>query len=355
MDLSYRAVFNKDMDISLKLGLNLLKDFPMSRKSLLKIIMHQKMAEDKRIKWEKEDIIVPPLLIVGTTKICNLNCLGCYASSNCTSSKDDMTYDEINKLLISAEEAGCSAVLLAGGEPLLCENWLINMSNHTNLLGLVFTNGTLFTEDKAKWFSNNRNMVPLFSIEGSKEDTDRRRGEGVSEHIDRAMNLLSSLSVPFGLSITTGRHNIDTVTHEDFIKPYIKLGCRLVIHVEYVPVDKNSELLALNIEDKDKLDKYCRKSTETNKAIFIAFPGDESFYDGCLAAGRGFVYINSDGSLEPCPFAPYSDRNVRNEDFIDALKSPLLKALRSESKKMHEGSGGCSLRNYEKWIKEIVL
>jgi hypothetical protein len=40
--------------------------------------------------------------------------------------------------------------------------------------------------------------------------------------------------------------------------------------------------------------------------------------------------------------------------FIEALKSPLLKALRAEASSLHEGVGGCSLRNKEAWIREVL-
>jgi MoaA/NifB/PqqE/SkfB family radical SAM enzyme len=40
---------------------------------------------------------------------------------------------------------------------------------------------------------------------------------------------------------------------------------------------------------------------------------------GCLASGRGFVYISAQGDFEPCPFAPYSDTNLKENCLKDAL------------------------------------
>jgi len=45
--------------------------------------------------------------------------------------------------------------------------------------------------------------------------------------------------------------------------------------------------------------------------LFVAFPGDEDLYGGCLAAGRGFVHISPEGRLEPCPFSPFSDVSLK--------------------------------------------
>ncbi len=47
--------------------------------------------------------------------------------------------------------------------------------------------------------------------------------------------------------------------------------------------------------------------------MFIEVPGDEDEIGGCLGAGKGFIHISAEGDVEPCPFAPYSDMNLRND------------------------------------------
>ncbi len=79
-------------------------------------------------------------------------------------------------------------------------------------------------------------------------------------------------------------------------------------------------------------------------ALFIAFPGDEEAYGGCLAAGRGFIHINPEGNLEPCPFAPYTDTNLTNLPLREALNSQLLKTIRENHDQLTETRGGCALK-----------
>ncbi len=74
-----------------------------------------------------------------------------------------------------------------------------------------------------------------------------------------------------------------------------------------------------------KFQKYKRKKY---KGLFIAFPGDEKEFGGCLAAGCGFVHVNASGAIEACPFAPYSDMNLSQMSPKDALSSPLLDKIR---------------------------
>jgi len=342
---SYSSLFDKNLQSIIKAGLKILQNFPQSRASLMRILTCIPNAIKRRNLLRTQGVVVPPLLIISTTERCNLQCTGCYARAQCRDTESEMTRTQIDNLLAQAVDAGCSIILLAGGEPLLCKDWMEAVASRTELLGLVFTNGTLMDDEQADWFAGNRNMIPLFSIEGDAEKTDKRRGHGVMEHVNRAMLLLFKRSVPFGLSVTTGEHNIKDVASKDFLLPFIRLGCRLSIFTEYVPVDDNEKLLILTEESTIVLQNFCRKESEQEDMLLIAFPGDETIYDGCLAAGRGFVHISTSGELEPCPFAAYSDRNVLGMSFMDALSSPLLHEIRQKSHLLHEGMGGCALRN----------
>lgn len=350
----YNNLFDNSIRSSIQIGLNIARDFPQSRAALARVMSHIPGAVKRRNSLLKQGIIVPPLLMVSTTEQCNLRCAGCYAQSRCHETEPEMTRQQIDRLLDQANGAGCSVVLLAGGEPLLCRDWLDAVAARPELLGLVFTNGALLDETHADWFNVKRNMIPLFSIEGNAEMTDKRRGQGVMDSIRRAMLLLSARAVPFGLSITSGEHNVNDVANTAFLRPFRELGCRLVIFTEYVPVDDTEALLALSAESKQILQNFCHTESAREQMLLISFPGDETAFGGCLAAGRGFVHISASGKLEPCPFAAYSDRNVRDVPFMDALASPLLNAIREQSHLLHEGVGGCALRKHGPELQKML-
>ena len=67
------------------------------------------------------------------------------------------------------------------------------------------------------------------------------------------------------------------------------LGCRAVIYVEYVPVDRDTAGLAPDDENRvymaDRLDAL--RETQRDM-LLISFPGDERASGGCLAAGGDF-------------------------------------------------------------------
>jgi MoaA/NifB/PqqE/SkfB family radical SAM enzyme len=88
--------------------------------------------------------------------------------------------------------------------------------------------------------------------------------------------------------------------------------------------------------------------------LFLSFPGDEKKMGGCLAAGRGFFHINTDGAAENCPFSPYSDRNIRTSTLLEVLKSPLFQALRDEQLVGGAHTGGCALFEHQEDVRRIL-
>jgi MoaA/NifB/PqqE/SkfB family radical SAM enzyme len=89
-------------------------------------------------------------------------------------------------------------------------------------------------------------------------------------------------------------------------------------------------------------------------AVFIAVPWDEEEQGGCLAAGRGFVHINASGDLEPCPFAPYSDVNLKDAPLREALKSPFLLSMRDHHAMFAETEGGCALWKNKEAVQSLL-
>jgi MoaA/NifB/PqqE/SkfB family radical SAM enzyme len=90
-------------------------------------------------------------------------------------------------------------------------------------------------------------------------------------------------------------------------------------------------------------------------ALFVAVPGDEATFGGCLAGGRGFVHISADGDLEACPFAPYSDTNLREMSLREGLRSELLATIRENAARIKRERGGCALwgmrEEIDRWTK----
>lgn len=318
-----------------------------------------KKATDKRKKAEKNGEHIPAFLISSITSSCNLHCAGCYSRQNHACSDeapvDQLTGEDWNKIFDEADELGISFILLAGGEPLLRWDVISEAAKHKNILFPIFTNGFFIAEKYIDLFDNNRNLVPIISIEGDKASTDSRRGEGVYDQVMSSMKLIKEKDLIFGVSVTVTTENMDEVYSREFIDSLLELGCKAIIYVEFVPVTEEAKHLAPDDEAreimKNKLDKL---REDVDEMVFISFPGDEKTSGGCVAAGRGFFHINSHGGAEPCPFSPYSDINVKDTSLREALKSKLFLSLQEQGLLNEDHVGGCVLFEKREQVEALI-
>jgi MoaA/NifB/PqqE/SkfB family radical SAM enzyme len=250
---------------------------------------------------------------------------------------------------------GVSVIVIAGGEPLVRRDEILKIAKaYPEILFPVFTNGLLIDETLANAIATCRNIVPVISFEGLREETDRRRGSGVYDRLVRTCSLLNDRDIFFGCSLTTTRENFRQVTDESFVRQQIGSGARVFAYVEYVPMEPGTEHLVLTHEQKQTLSAVLSVFNQKFPALFIGFPGDEDTYDGCLAAGRGFVHVSPSGDLEPCPAAPFSDANLVQVPLEEALRSRLLSRIRDGHGLLTESTGGCALRANRAWVEGMM-
>lgn len=332
---------------------------PKETMFLAKYAMESKKSRKLRIEHKKKGEHIPPFLIASITSSCNLHCQGCYARANegCHDSEpvDQLNKEEWGNIFQQAADLGVGFILLAGGEPMTRVDVINEAANYKNIVFPVFTNGTLLNDSYLKLFDKNRNLIPVVSIEGEKEQTDARRGSGVHDKLINAMDGMKEKGILYGASITVTKENIHEVTTETFLKSLSDRGCKVVFYIEYVPVDDQTKHLAPTDVERTYLDERLlslRQSVED--LVFISFPGDEKTSGGCLAAGRGFFHINSYGAAEPCPFSPYSDRSLREVSLLEALQSPLFLKLKSEEVLLQDHDGGCVLFEQEETVKSLL-
>lgn len=347
-------LFNKELILLFKFMTKIIYKNPSYLKTYLLILDFQKKSIVKRNDYLKEGISVPPIAIFSITNKCNLTCAGCYANAQNRCYEDEVDISIIKKTITEGKELGISTFLLAGGEPLLREEIFEIAKNNSEIIFPVFTNGTLFNDEILFAFKYTKNLFPVISLEGDQTFTDERRGEGIYIKTVELMEKLYSKGIIFGVSFTINRNNYDTVIKSNFIKKLYNNGCKAFFFVEYVPTNENDIKTCLTDEQKSSIPKTLESLRNEFNAIFICLPGDEDKYGGCLAAGRGFIHISSTGNLEPCPFAPYSDVNIKDISLKEALQSDLLYEIRANHDKLTESKGGCTLWENRNWVESII-
>ena len=326
---------------------------------LLKFSKHAKKATKIRQKYYENGKNIPVFLIASITSSCNLHCTGCYSRANdaCNDSEplNQLTANQWDDIFRQAKEIGISFIVLAGGEPLLRDDIMVKACKYPEILFPIFTNGTMLDEGYLKMFDDNRNLVPILSIEGNEQITDSRRGEGVYKKLIDSMDLMKKKNIIFGASLTFTKGNLKNLLSNEFIDKLHDFGCKVVFFIEYVPVNGQTIDLAPSDEERELLlNELCRLRKEYSDMLFLSFPGDEKESGGCLAAGRGFFHINSHGGAEPCPASPYSDINVCDTSLLEALDSNLFKSLRDGGMLIDDHEGGCVLFEHKEDVERLL-
>jgi MoaA/NifB/PqqE/SkfB family radical SAM enzyme len=176
----------------------------------------------------------------------------------------------------------------------------------------------------------------------------------VYEHLQRIIEKIKSIGLFWSVSLTVTRSNFVTVTDKQFVKNLVGLGCKLFFFVEYTPITEDTEDWVLTDEQRGTLSTIRDTLRSQFPALFITVPGDEEEIGGCLSSGKGFIHINAQGDVEPCPFAPYSDTNLRDMSLKDALQSEFLKKIRENHGRLSETEGGCALWVEREWVRSLL-
>lgn len=280
----------------------------------------------KRAKLLKEeDIKTPFVILISPSMRCNLRCTGCYASSY--SKEDDITYEELDRIVGEAIDIGIYYFIILGGEPFFYKDLLKIYKKYDDAIFMPFTNGTLFDNKLADKLQVLGNVIPMFSLEGFEKETDERRGKGVFNKVMDSMDMLKERGILFGVSSAVGRSNIDVVSSEEFIDMLIEKGSKMSWYFIFMPVgeDPNFKLM-LTPEQRLYLGRRIRKIRNTKPYFAIDFFNDAPYVGGCIA-GKYYCHINSKEDVEPCIFAHFATDNLKNKPLMEVFKGPFFKEL----------------------------
>lgn len=272
-------------------------------------------------------IKTPFTILISPSMRCNLRCTGCYASSY--SKEDDIPKEELDRIIKEARDLGIYYFIILGGEPFINDYMMDLYEKYNDCMFTPFSNGTLFTEKVADRIQKLGNVIPMFSLEGFEEETDKRRGKGIFKKVMHAMDLLKERGVLFGVSSATSRYNIDTVTSGKFIDMLIEKGAKMSWYFLYMPVGKTPDTsVMLTPKQRIYLGERIREIRSTKPYFTIDFFNDAPYVGGCIA-GKFYCHINSEEQVEPCIFAHFAVDNLKGKKLLDVFKSDFFKELRN--------------------------
>ncbi|MEO0156452.1 MAG: radical SAM protein, partial [candidate division WOR-3 bacterium] len=238
---------------------------------------------------------------------------------------------------------------------------------HPDSLFLMYTNGSLITEEIADKFGELGNITPAISVEGMEETTERRRGKGFFDKIVRTLTLLRKYRVTFGISITATRENAEEIVSDEFIDFYFnKLGAAYAWVFHYMPIGRDiAPELIPTPEQRVMLWEKSWEIIRNRKIMYADFWNHGPVSDGCISAGRpgGYFYIDWHANVFPCVFFPYAAANLKEiyengGNLNDLINLPLHKKIREwQFKYWKEGDllRPCPIRDHYLIAKNFVL
>lgn len=277
---------------------------------------------------KKYNFSIPWSILIDPSTACNLKCIGCWAADY--DKKSEISFEKLDELLSDAYKLGISDILFTGGEPLMRKNDILKLcEKHNKLTYGLFTNATLIDESFADEMVRLGNINVFLSIEGFREATDFRRGEGTFDKVVAAMDILKKRDIGFGFSICYHSKNWEEICSDEFLDFIRNKGAWFGWMFNYLPLGSGADLsLCLNSEQRLAVKQKIEAYMEKHKYTIIDFANNGHKAYGCVAAGNDFAHINANGDLEPCAFFHYSDSNINNKTLIEALASPFFKHFR---------------------------
>jgi MoaA/NifB/PqqE/SkfB family radical SAM enzyme len=306
-------------------------------------------------------LVPPEHVYFSLTNRCNLRCEMCDISRVSSRKEDELTTEEVKKIILQIKDLGVRHLIFSGGEPLLRDD-LLEVIGYAISSGIkmvdIITNGTLLNEEAVgKLGRAGLNHITV-SLDGLKEVNNSIRGEGSFEKSERGIDFLNSYKRNTGASNPT--LGINFTIMDKNVGEMLKMvefargkNCNIIV---YQPLlfnntkmyEKKTNLLWPSRANIGKLKKIIKEVSGlkdslsdifiyTDKAVLEAIPG---YFLG-KKAGKVFkcyegikrVVITCDGKLWSC-LGMYGDLKTDNLKNIWFSKAAF--DVRSKAKKCRE-------------------
>ena len=269
----------------------------------------------------------PFRLVHDVTYKCNCKCIICERWKKSHLSKNELTTDEIFKMLEDAKKAGIVLYVVEGGEPLLRKD-ISNVLRYAKNLGfytILVTNG-FYLKEKHDEISPFIDFL-VVSIDSHDEVHDKMRGlKGLLKKAVEGIKLYQSDGIRVSIN------SVLCKTNKDKVEGLAKLSEKLEAPITFQPMDiyrGYNEHLRL---DRSELQTVFSKIIELKKAGYMIansfsylehIANDRKYV---CHAPKCFVYVEPDGNIVSC--CDIIDKvwgNVRDTSFKDVFRTQEFK------------------------------
>lgn len=293
-------------------------------------------------RMAKGEAFFPAFNMISVTETCNLACSGCWVSEH---GKMSLSAEQLNGVIAGSKKVGSYFFGILGGEPLMYKGLFDVLAKHSDCYFMLFTNGTLLTDEVAMKMRELGNVCVLVSIEGLKEESDKRRGKNdVYEKSLRGIRACKKAGLLFGVAASICKSNMDELMTREHIERVAKEGAAYLWYYIYRPVGAHAN--PENALDKEQIREFREFLVEQRRnapVILVDAYWDDKGQAMCPGATGMSHHISPSGALEFCPPLQLA-KDFLNEDgsnlaelFRDSLFLADLRKMTAET------SRGCIL------------
>ena len=145
------------------------------------------------------------------------------------------------------------------------------------------------------------------------------------------MDLMNRYGLIYGTSVCYTRANAEVVTSDEFLDLEIEKGCMFSWYFHFMPTGNGaSPELMPTPEQRKYMIKRIReiRANEGGKQIYtMDFQNDGEFVGGCIAGGRNYFHINSNGDAGTLRIHPLLQREHQGSHAAGSAQKPPVHGL----------------------------
>jgi len=313
----------------------------------------------------------PYMIDWAITNRCNLDCLHCRGMD-----KEELDSRTILRVAEEIPSLKPRWVIVEGGEPLLRKELfeIIEIIYKSNIKIYLISNGMLFNEDLVRRFAE-LDVNLMISIDGADRESYEKIRRGASfERLKKSVAIANEYGILDSCPITIGKHNYNQI--DKLFKFAKEIGYKKITFLGLKPC-KDYEKYVLNGEEYGNFFfSVIRNQKDYQMDVYVDEPFFKPFLkehhvdyspnpeNGIIVPDVSrcifgeYMFIETNGDIKPCTFAPVAIGNVNerclNEIWKDMQNSELIKKIKDFSTR--EGScgeckylyecGGCRSRTF---------
>ncbi len=307
----------------------------------------------------------PNVIAWESTRACRFACIHCRANAQTKADPNQLTTNEVYRLIEAIAEFSKPVFIISGGDPLLRKD-IFDIAAKADMEGLkvvMSPSGSQIVHSTVEKMIDSGIKMVSISLDGSNSEVHDgfRKVNGSFEMAISSLNTIRESGMPFQINTTVTQHNLNDLpkirdlavdlgaaTWDVFmLVPTGRAKVRMEItpeqyeqilrsiyswnHSSHIPIKMTCAPHYMRIIAQMEMMKDSKPLIGTGNGFHgrrtsVRFGGR-----GCMA-GNGFCFISSIGKVYGCGFLPVEAGDVRQTNFRNIYEeSPLFQNLRNYS------------------------